>query len=257
MHILAVANQKGGVGKTATVANLGAALAQRGHSVLLIDCDPQGNLTESVGAAIGERAGVYELLMHEDCQLEDTVAATAFDSLFIVPGDLTLAAAEVELARGVERNQRLQAKLGAPLPYEWVLIDTPPSLGFLTLNALAAAGGVLIPVQASYLAMHGLRRLLDTVEVVRERSNPALAVAGLVVTMYDRRTVHSREVEQRLREHFGEQVFRTVVDRNIDFDYATVEGRPLVLGSPRSRGAAAYRRLAQEVIRHAADTDTA
>lgn len=257
MTRLAIANQKGGVGKTATVANLGAALALQGRRVLLVDGDPQANLTESVGVEVGQGPGVYELLMDDAVTVADATVATVFENLFLVPSDLMLAGAEVELARSENRNERLQGKLGEAAGHHFVLMDTPPSLGFLTLNALAAADGVLIPVQASYLAMHGLRRLLETVDVVRSRSNPDLALTGLLVTMYDRRTVHSQEVDERLREHFGEKVFRTVVDRSVDFDYSTVAGRPLVHDSARSRGAAAYRRLAQEVIRRAQDTDTA
>jgi chromosome partitioning protein len=257
MTRLAVANQKGGVGKTATVANLGAAIALQGYRALLVDCDPQANLTESVGVEVGQGPGVYELLMDDGVSLGDATVPTAFENLSVVPSDLMLAGAEVELARSESRNERLQVKLAGAIGHDFLLMDTPPSLGFLTLNALAAADGVLIPVQASYLAMHGLRRLLETVEVVRSRSNPRLQIAGLLVTMYDRRTVHSQEVDERLREHFGEKVFRTVVDRSVDFDYSTVAGRPLVHDSPRSRGAAAYRRLAQEVIRRAQDADTA
>ena len=258
MSIIAVANQKGGVGKTATVVNLGAALAQRGHSVLLIDADPQANVTEWMGLAAADIPGTYELLMDADIALDDLVRATELPNLRVVPGDLRLAAAEVELANAPRRNERLRDKVGERgdgrhpcVEYDYVFIDTPPSLGFLTLNALAAADEVLIPVQASYLAMQGLRRLLDTIDVVRERNNPDLKVGGLLITMFDRRTTHAREVEQRLREHFADSVYQTVIDRCIDFDYATVAGRPLVVESPRSRGANAYRRLAQEVLQRA------
>ncbi len=251
MRIIAVANQKGGVGKTATVVNLGAALAQRGHSVLLIDADPQANVTEWMGLVAPDIPGTYELLMDPDVPLAALVVPPALPNLHVVPADFRLAAAEVELANAPRRNERLRDKVGERGEYDYLFIDTPPSLGFLTLNALAAADEVLIPVQASYLAMQGLRRLVDTIDVVREHSNPDLKLSGLLVTMFDRRTVHAREVQQRLREHFADAVYRTAIDRSIDFDYATVAGRPLVVESPRSRGANAYRRLAQEVIQRA------
>lgn len=250
MNVLAVANQKGGVGKTATVLNLGAALAVRGKSVLLLDCDPQGNLTECSGIRGSDLAGVYELLLDE-VVVSDVVLATEVEGLSIVPGDLRLAGAEVELARVKNGNARLAEKMGESSTYDYVLIDCPPSLGFLTINALGAADAVLIPVQASFLAMQGLKMLLDTIEGVREHGNPALSVNGLVITMFDGRTVHSHEVRERLIEHFGDLVYQTVVARSVDFDYATVAGQPLVAANPRSRGAAAYRRLAQEVIERA------
>ncbi len=276
MRKIAVANQKGGVGKTATVVNLGAALAQREYNVLLIDCDPQANLTECLGIEDEGGMGVYELLMGAEVGVEEAIVATQWEGLDVVPSDLKLAGAEVELAGAKERNTRLNDKLdqwggsrneqdggtnsgaqavdggsGRGEGYDYVLIDTPPSLGFLTINALAAADEVLIPVQASYLAMHGLQRLLGTIEAVQEHNNPALELGGLLLTMFDRRTVHAREVQERLHEHFGDKVYETVIHRSIDFDYATVARRPLAFDAPRSRGASAYRRLAQEVIERA------
>ena len=275
MSKIAVANQKGGVGKTATVVNLGAALAQREYNVLLIDCDPQANVTESVGIEAEGGIGIYELLMEPEVGVGEVIVATEWEGLGVVASDLKLAGAEVELAGARRRNTRLRDKLeewdggrgkkagtsstaqgadstsGRGDGYDYVLIDTPPSLGFLTINALSAADEVLIPVQASYLAMHGLQRLLGTVEAVQEHNNPALELGGLLLTMFDRRTVHAREVEERLREHFGDKVYETVIHRSIDFDYATVARRPLVFDGPGSRGASAYRRLAQEVIEHA------
>lgn len=287
MSKIAVANQKGGVGKTATAVNLGAALAQREHNVLLIDCDPQANLTEWVGIEAAGGTGIYELLMEAEVGVAEAIVATEWEGLDVVASDLKLAGAEVELAGARGRNTRLKDKLeqwggmrneqdaanggagrgkkagtnsgaqgadsasGRGEGYDYVLIDTPPSLGFLTINALSAADEVLIPVQASYLAMHGLQRLLEIVEAVREHNSPALELGGLLVTMFDGRTVHAREVEERLREHFGDKVYETVIHRSIDFDYATVARRPLVFDAPGSRGASAYRRLAQEVIEHA------
>lgn len=248
MRAIAVANQKGGVGKTATVVNLGGALAQRGFSVLLIDADPQANTTTTVGADENTGVGVYDLMMNDEIRCKDVAVATGHENLFLVPGDIALARAEVELAQGSRRNTRLSAKLSEDVGYDYALIDTPPSLGFLTLNALSAAGEVLIPVQASYLAMEGLKRLLDTIEAVCEHENPILDICGLLLTMYDRRTIHAAQVEERLRDHFGDEVFDTVIYRSVDFDYATVAREPLVFHDSRARGAVAYRKLAQEVI---------
>lgn len=251
METIAVANQKGGVGKTATVVNLGAALAQRGLDVLLVDGDPQANTTGTVGA--GDRAGhgTYDLMMDDDVTYSEVVVNTGHERLDLIRSDIGLAGAEVELASTARKNLRLAQKLTNQLPYDFVLIDTPPSLGFLTLNALAAADNVLIPVQASYLAIEGLKRLLDTLDAVRDHNNPELEILGLLLTMYDRRTVHASEVEDRLRNHFGEMVFDTVIYRSVDFDYATVAGEPLVIHDTRSRGSVAYRKLAQEVLERA------
>ncbi len=245
---IAVANQKGGVGKTATVVNLGGALAQRGFSVLLLDADPQANTTTTVGADENAGAGVYDLMMDAETRCADVTVPTGHEKLSLIPGDIALARAEVELAQGSQRNTRLARKLLYDLEYDYVLIDTPPSLGFLTLNALSAADEVLIPVQASYLAMEGLKRLLDTIEAVCDHENPDLSICGLLLTMYDRRTIHAAQVEERLRDHFGDQVFDTVIYRSVDFDYATVAKEPLVFHDTRARGSVAYRKLAQEVI---------
>lgn len=251
MQTIAVANQKGGVGKTATVVNLGAALAQRGLSVLLLDADPQANTTTTVGADENPGVGLYDLMMNDETQCEDVTVSTGQKNLFVIPSDIALARAEVEIAQGSQRNTRLARKLSDDMAYDYVLIDTPPSLGFLTLNGLSTADEVLIPVQASYLAMEGLKRLLETIEAVRDHENPDLTMCGLLLTMYDRRTIHAAEVEERLRDHFGHQVFDTVIYRSVDFDYATVAKEPLVLHDTRSRGAVAYRKLAQEVIARA------
>ena len=166
---------------------------------------------------------------------------------------MRLAAAEVELATATDRHLRLREKLRRKLPFDYVLIDTPPSLGFLTLNALAAADAVLIPVQCAYLAMHGLKQLLDTVDAIRSHGNPGLQILGVLLTMYDARTLHTRQVEQRLRAHFGDLVFRTPVRRSVAFDYATVAGEPVVIHRPDSPGAQAYLQIAEEVMARAQD----
>jgi chromosome partitioning protein len=169
----------------------------------------------------------------------------------VVPTDVRLAAAEVELAPVAERHLRLREKLHKKLPFDYVLIDTPPSLGFLTLNALAAADAVLIPVQCSYLAMQGLKQLLETIEAVRAHGNPGLRILGVLLTMYDPRTLHTQQVEDRLREHFGDLVFNTPIRRSVAFDYATVAGEPLVVYRNDSPGAQAYMQIVQEVLNRA------
>ncbi len=250
MRVIAVANQKGGVGKTASVLNLGAALAEVGESVLLVDADPQANLTTIAGVEEVELS-THDLLLSPDIQLRDLMLMTRWDNLAVVPSESALAAAEVELSSAHARQQRLAQKLQGLAKRTVVLIDTPPSLGFLTINALTAADEVLIPVQTSYLAMQGLRQLLRTVERVQDRSNQKLRVLGLLLTMYDARTRHAQEVKQRLSDHFGDLVFDAVIPRTVAFDYATVAAEPLIHLRPHSPAAQAYRELAKEVLKRA------
>jgi chromosome partitioning protein len=252
MKIIAIANQKGGVGKTATVAALAAGLSLRGQRVLAVDADPQGNLSLSLGvSATAAARTTYDLLLNPAAAVEQCVQPVPWGEAAVIASDVRLAAAEVELAAVPDRNSRLAAKLNQPLPYDYVLVDTPPSLGFLTLNALTAAGSVLIPVQCSYLAMQGLRQLLDTIEAVQAHGNAELRILGALLTMYDPRTLHTQQVEQRLRDHFGDLVFATVVRRSVVFDYATVAGEPLPIYRPDSPGAEAYRQVTDEVMKRA------
>jgi chromosome partitioning protein len=252
MHILAVANQKGGVAKTATVASLAACLSQLGQRVLAIDSDPQGNLSMALGAqASAGMLSTYDLLLGEKVGVGDCVLRAPWGKVDVVPADVRLAAAEVELASAPDRRTRLHTKLGKKLPYDFVLIDTPPSLGFLTLNALAAAQAAILPVQCSYLAMQGIKQLLDTINAVRDHGNPQLHILGVLLTMYDPRTLHTQQVEARLREHFGKAVFDTPIRRSVAFDYATVAGEPLPVYRPDSPGAQAYMAIAQEVLKRA------
>ena len=250
MRAIAVANQKGGVGKTATVLNLGAALAEVGESVVLVDLDPQANLTAISGADEVELSA-HDLLLAPEVSLRDIVQPTPMEGLLVVPSEYALAAAEAKLAEASRRQYRLADKLAGLADDVIVIIDTPPSLGFLTVNALTAADEVLVPVQCSYLAMKGLQQLMRTIEGVQERSNPDLRMLGILLTMYDGRTLHSDEVLQRLRDHFAESVFETVIPRTVAFDYATVASTPLVHLRPDSPGAEAYRNLAREVMARA------
>ena len=251
MRIIAIANQKGGVAKTVTTVNLGAALAQMGKKVLLVDLDPQGNLSLNVGVSENrEEPPAYRLLADGD-KVGTLVEATAWEGLSVISSGIALAAVEVRFAGVKDGHLRLRERLRGFKGYDYALIDTPPSLGFLTLNALSAAGEALVPVQCSFLAMQGLRQLLETLDAVRGHGNAGLKLCGLVLTMYDRRTRHSREVLGRVQEHFGDLVFEARIPRTVAFDYSTVAGEPLVFAEADSEAARAYRNLAREVVQRA------
>jgi len=221
--------------------------------VIVVDLDPQANLTGIAGV---EDVGLstHDLLLSPEVELQEVMLTTAWENLGIVPAEPGLAAAEVQLATAQGRQGRLAEKLVGLAKDTIVVIDTPPSLGFLTINALTAADEVLMPVQASYLAMQGLRRLLHTIQRVRDHGNPELRILGLLLTMYDVRTRHAAQVHQRLVEHFGDQVFKTIIPRTIAFDYATVAAQPLLCFRPRSPAAEAYRQLAKEVLKRAQES---
>jgi chromosome partitioning protein len=248
-RVVAIVNQKGGVGKTTTAINLGAALAERGQQVLLIDLDPQANSTS--GLAIDPRSPrptVYELLAGS-APVDEVAIATAVAGLFLVPSLLALAGAEIELAALPEREQRLRAAL-AQLQggFGHVLIDCPPSLGLLTLNALAAADEMLIPLQAEYFALEGLGHLLHTQRLVRMQLNPRLELGGILLTQFDARTTLAWDVLQEVRRAYPDQVYRTLIPRNVRVSEAPSHGRPVIHYDPSSRGAIAYRQLAEEVL---------
>ena len=247
-RILAVANQKGGVGKTTTAVNLGASLADLGYRTLVIDIDPQGNA--STGLGIDTRnleTTMYDVVLRE-VPLDDVVEPTAVRNLFVAPASLDLAGAEIELVPAFSRELRLRRALEAVIDdYDFVLIDCPPSLGLLTVNGMSAAHEVLVPIQCEYYALEGLGQLLRNIELVRKGLNPTLEVTTIILVMYDARTKLADQVVQEVRAHFGDKVCRTVVPRTVRLSEAPSYGQPILAFDPTSRGAIAYRELAKEV----------
>ncbi len=242
--IITVANQKGGVGKTDLCVNLAAYLADKGKRVLLIDLDPQANATEYLSAKQSKRDS-SSLLVSDKAMLKDLVRKTCHQNLFMVPGSQRLSAAQVEVMNDPGMQFRLKRKLRGH-GYDYVLIDTPPSLGLLTLNALTASDSVLVPVQVHYLATRGVEQLMDTVKMVRKEINPGLTVRGYVLTMHDRRNNLTARIEADLRKRYGRGVFETVIPVNVDLAESPRKGMPVILSSSESRGAYAYQRLADE-----------
>lgn len=248
-RIYSLANQKGGVGKTTTAVNLGAYLAYCGKRVLLVDTDPQANATSSLGVDKNALArSVYDLLIGAESATSLTLV-TACMGLDLLPSSPALAGAEVELLHVIGRETRLRHALRQVSPrYDYVLIDTPPSLGMLTVNALTASDGVLIPIQCEYLPLEGLAQLLHTIELIRERLNPELIVRGLILTMYDRRTNLARQVVQEIHDHFPTTVFQSVIPRNVKLSEAPSYGEPILTYAPDSPGGMAYEALCQEIL---------
>jgi chromosome partitioning protein len=249
-RISAMCNQKGGVGKTTTTINLGAALAELGRRVLLVDFDPQGALSVGLGVNPNELdRTVYNLLMDAGVGAEDILLKTNVAGLDLLPSNIDLSAAEVQLVGEVAREQTLGRALASVAgDYDHVIIDCQPSLGLLTVNALTAAHGVIIPLECEFFALRGVALLMDTIYKVQERLNPQLELEGILATMYDARTIHGREVLARVVEAFGERVFHTVIARTVKFPETTVAGEPITSYASSSSGAAAYRQLAKEVL---------
>ena len=252
-RIVAIANQKGGVGKTTTAVNLGAALAEAGKRVLLVDLDPQGNATTGLGIEARDAdVTVYDVLIHE-AGLEDCLEPTAVRNLFVAPATIDLAGAEIELVAALSRERRLARALeDVAGEFDYVFIDCPPSLGLLTVNGMTAADEVFVPIQCEYYALEGLGQLVRNVELVRANLNPELRVSSIILTMYDARTKLAEQVAQEVRRHFGEVVCESVIPRTVRLSEAPSFGQPVITFDPGSRGAEAYRGLAKEVMVRAA-----
>jgi len=249
-RIIAMCNQKGGVGKTTTTINLGAALASYGRRVLLVDFDPQGAASAGLGVNAHELdATIYTELMKQRPDVREVIQPTSIEGLDLAPANIDLSAAEVQLVNEVAREQVLSRVLRAVTDdYDVVLIDCQPSLGLLTVNALTAAHGVIIPLETEFFALRGVALLVETIDKVRDRLNPRLQTDGILATMYDARTLHSREVLARVREAFGEQVFSTVIARTVKFPDASVATESILTYAPNHAGAYAYKKLARELI---------
>ena len=249
-RIVAICNQKGGVGKTTTTINLGAALAEQGRRVLLVDFDPQGALSVGLGIQPHEvESTVYNLLMERGTTAHDVLIKTAVQGMDLMPSNIDLSGAEVQLVHEVGREYVLGGVLEEVAPeYDVIMIDCQPSLGLLTINALACAAGVLIPLECEYFAMRGVALLMETIDKVSRRLNPSLEVDGVLATMFDSRTLHTREVLANIVSGFSDKVFHTVINRTVRFPDATVAGEPITRFDSGSMGASSYRELAKEVL---------
>jgi len=249
-RVVSMCNQKGGVGKTTTTINLGASLAEYGRKVLLVDFDPQGSLSVGLGLNPHEMdLTIYNLLLQADVTLDDVVVPSGVPGMDLLPSNIDLSAAEVQLVNEVAREQTLQRVLAPALAdYDVILIDCQPSLGLLTVNALTASDGVIVPLECEYFALRGVALLKTTIDKVRERLNPRLEIEGVLGTMFDGRTLHGREVMERLVQAWGDTVFHTVIRRTVKFSDSTVAGEPITTYASSSAGADAYRQLAKEVL---------
>ncbi len=248
---IAIANQKGGVGKTTSSVNLSACLAYLGKKVLLIDIDPQGNATSGVGINKGDvDKCIYEILI-DDVDVKDTIMETKVENLDVVPATISLAGAEIELVSTISREARLKNALAEVKDlYDYIIIDCPPSLGLLTLNSLTASDGIIIPVQCEYYALEGLSQLLSTVRLVQKHLNHDLMIDGVLLTMYDARTNLGMQVIEEVKKYFQDKVYESVVPRNVRLSEAPSHGEPIIIYDPKSRGAEVYLELAKEVIRN-------
>ncbi len=248
-RVISIANQKGGVGKTTTAVNLSACLAQKGKRVLLIDTDPQGNATSGLGIEAHTDRSVYNVLV-DDMEISETIVSTMVKKLDVCPANINLAGAEIELVSMVSRENRLKDAVDKIRDeYDYVLIDCPPSLGLITLNAFTASDSVLVPIQCEYYALEGLGQLINTIKLVQKHLNPDLIVEGVILTMFDARTNLSTQVAREVEKYFGNKVFQTIIPRNIRLSEAPSHGLPITLYDGESKGAETYKKLAKELIK--------
>ena len=255
--IIAIANQKGGVGKTTTSINLSTVLAKRGKKVLMIDADPQGNATSGFGIEKEFEASVYDVLIN-DTDIKEIILQTNMKNLYICPSDINLAGAEVELVGMESREKRLKEKIEEIRDiFDYILIDCPPSLGLITLNAFTAANSVLIPVQCEYYALEGLGQLINTINLVKKHLNRELEIEGALLTMFDTRTNISKQVVEEVNKYFENKVFKTIIPRNVKLSEAPSYGLPIALYDPRSKGAKCYDKLGKELIKKNEDIQKA
>jgi chromosome partitioning protein len=248
-RIIALCNQKGGVGKTTTTINLGAALAEYGRKVLAIDFDPQGALSAGLGVQTHDVPTIYDLLLSKQHDPHAAIQRTSVEGLDVIPANIDLSAAEVHLVTEVAREQILASVLRrVSADYDVILVDCQPSLGLLTVNALTASHGVIIPLECEFFALRGVALLVETIDKVRDRLNPAIELDGILATMYDSRTLHSREVLERVVDAFGDEVLETVITRTVKFPDATVAATPITSFAPEHQASKAYRQLARELV---------
>ena len=248
--IIAVANQKGGVGKTTTSVNLSAVLAEKGKHVLLLDADPQGNATSGIGAEKNVEKSLYDVLINEE-PIKNTVQKTEIKNLDICPSNINLAGAEVELVSQMSREHRLKEQLDIVKDdYDYIIIDCPPSLGLITINSFTASNSILIPVQCEYYALEGLGQLINTINLVKKHLNKSLEIEGAVLTMYDIRTNLSNQVVKEVKKYFDNKVFKTVIPRNVRLSEAPSFGMPITMYDHKSKGAKCYEKLAKELLKN-------
>ena len=247
--IISIANQKGGVGKTTTSVSLSAILAKKGKKILMIDMDPQGNGTSGLGIDKNVKFSVYDVII-DDVEIENTIKKTEIENLDVCPSNINLAGAEVELVDMEEREQRLKSKLDKIIEkYDYIIIDCPPSLGLVTLNAFTASDSVLIPVQCEYYALEGLGQLINTINLVKKHLNKSLYIEGALLTMYDARTNLSNQVVKEVKRYFEDKVYKVVIPRNVKLSEAPSYGMPITLYDKRSKGAKCYEKLAKEFLK--------
>ena len=247
--IIAVVNQKGGVGKTTTAVNVSAALAKKGKKILLIDSDPQGNATSGIGIDKQAEKSIYDVIIN-DVEIEETIVSSNVKNLFVCPSNINLAGAEVELVSMMSREQRLKEKLEAIQDkFHYIIIDCPPSLGLLTVNSFVAADSLLIPIQCEYYALEGVGQLMNTVNIVKKQLNKSLYIEGVVLTMNDARTNLSTQVITEVKSFFKDNVYKTIIPRNVKLSEAPSYGKPISVYAPLSKGAKCYEKLANEISR--------